>query len=530
MTSEGSPAGLESRNPATGELVGAVVRCDAAALEAAVGDAASVQPAWAELRLSDRARYMRRAAQVTIDAMGELAELIARESGRPRSEATAAELLPTVDALHWIADHGPRLLRDERVRPRQLYLLGKRHRHVRDPLGVVAIVSSPARPWLEPLIQAAVALMCGNGVVLNPAPETPLVGERVARALVRAGVPEGLIAVVHGGSEVAEALAATDGVEKVFLSGDGGTGRRVEAACARRGKDAVLELGGRDPQLVLADARLDEAVAGTLWGAFAGGGQPSGSIERIYVAEERFEDYVEQLVAKACALRVGDPLDPVTELGPLLSPGRAEQVAALVDDALAEGAELRCGGRASGGRLGPAFFAPTVLTGVTPETRIAREPVPGPVVTVSPVADEEEAIARANHSPWALGASVWTRDRARGERVARRLDAGMVWVNDHRYSYGAVESAWGGHGASGRGRVHGDPGFRECVEIKLVATDSGRAPRPWWPPYDASLGRAAEAAARILYGRDEQRWPALRAGARPLGRTGLRALRAALRR
>jgi acyl-CoA reductase-like NAD-dependent aldehyde dehydrogenase len=530
MSFDASPARLESRNPTTGELVDAVVRADAAAIEAAVRDAASIQPAWAELRPSDRARYMRRAAQVTIDAMGELAELIAREAGRPRSEAAAAELLPTVDALHWIADRGPRLLRDERVRPRQLYLLGKRHRHVREPLGVVAVVSSPARPWLEPLIQAAVALMCGNGVVLNPAPETPLVGARVERALVRAGVPEGLVAVVHGDGEVADALAAADGVEKVFLSGDAETGRRVEAACARRGKDAVLELGGKDPQLVLADARLDETVAGTLWGAFAGGGQPSGSIERIYVAEERFEPYVERLVAKARALRVGDPLDAATEIGPLVSPERAEHLAALVEEALAGGTELRCGGRAPVERLGPAFFSPTVLTGVTPGTRIAREPVPGPVVTVTPVADEDEAIARANDSPWALGASIWTRDRVHGERVARRLDAGMVWVNDHRYSYGAVESAWGGRGASGHGRVHGDPGFRECFEIKLVGADSGRAARPWWPPYDASLGRAAEAGARILYGRDEQRWPALRSGARPLARTGLRTLRAALRR
>ena len=526
MTSGQPPATLESHSPATSELLGTVPRADAAAIGTAIADVASVQPAWAAVRPSDRARYMRRAAQVTIDSMEELAELIARESGKARTEASTTELLPTVDALHWIADRGPRLLRDERVRPRQVYLLGKRHRHVREPLGIVGVASAPARPWLEPLVQVAILLMCGNGVVLRPAPETPLVGARVERALVRAGVPEGLVRVVHGGDEVAEELAAADGVAKVFFSGEAAAGRRVEAVCARAGKDVVLELGGDDPQLVLADARLEHAVAGTLWGAFAGGGQPSGSIARVLAARELADPFLERLVAGARSLRLGDPLDPRTDLGPLVSTDRAAHAQELVDEAVAEGAALHCGGRVA--ERG-ALFAPTVLTGVTSTMRIAREPVAAPVVTFAPVASEEEAVALANGSPYALGASVWTLDRSRGERIARRLEAGMVWVNDHRYSYGAVESVWGGRGASGRGRVHGDPGFRECVETKLLAGGGSRLPRPWWPPYEDSLGAAAEAGARLLYGREEQRWPAVRAGAVPLARTAARMLRGSRR-
>jgi len=522
---------LESLNPTTGELVGVVARADAQSVQAAVEGAAAIQPFWAQLPLADRARYMRRAAQVVIDRTGELGELIAREGGRPLAEAQALELLPTVDALHWIADHGPRLLRDERVRARQVWLLGKRHRHVREPLGVIGVISSSRSAWLGPFLQTAIALMAGNGVVLKPAPGAALVGGRVERAFVRAGVPEGLVGVVHGGDEAGQSLAEARGVKKVFFSGSHRAGRRVEVACSRHARGAVLELGGKDPQVVLADARVDRAVAGTLWGAFANAGQSRASIERVYVAREVAERFLEALVRGAGAMRLGDPLAAETEVGPLLSAERFERVREVVDEAVAAGAMLCCGGPTEvDGLERAAFFAPAVLTEVTGAMRVVREPVSGPVACVTPVDSEEEAIALANDSPYGLGASVWTRDRARGERIARRLEAGMVWVNDHRYSHGAAQCAWGGTGSSGAGRFHGEPGFRECVEIKLVASDTARFARPWWPPRARSLPAAAEATARLLYGRDRDRVPALRAGARPLARVGGQALRELVRR
>lgn len=534
MTPPGEPASatLESRSPTTGELLGTVPRADESAVQAAVGDAARTQPFWAALPLADRARYMRRAAQVVIDGMDELATLVAREHGKPVGEAAALELLPMVDSLHWIADHGLGLLRDERVRTRQVYLLGKRHRHVREPLGVVAVICSSSRPWAEPFLQTAIALMCGNGVVIKPAPEAALVGARVEQALSRAGLPDGIVRVAQGGDEVGESLAAAGGVAKVFFTGSQEAGRRVQEACARRGRPAVLELGGKDPQLVLADARLDDAVAGALWGAFSGSGQASAAIERVYVAREVAEPVLERLVRRAKELKLGDPLLPDTDLGPLVSRARAERVAGLVDDAHDRGAELHCGGHVRvEGFEGAPFFAPAVLTGVSADARLSREPVPGPVVSVASFDSEDEAVALANDSPYGLGASVWTRDRARGERIARRLEAGMTWVNDHRYSHSAVQTAWGGSKASGAGRVHGEPGFRECVEIKLVASGAARAARrPWGLPYDRSLRGAAEAAARVLYGRDEDRVSALREGARPLAAVGRRAVRDALRR
>jgi acyl-CoA reductase-like NAD-dependent aldehyde dehydrogenase len=522
---------LESRSPATGALLGSVPRADEATVQAAVDDAAGVQLFWAALPLTDRARYMRRTAQVVIDELGGLAELIAREQGKPRAEAAALELLPTVDALHWIADRGPPLLRGERLRTPQVYLLGKRHRHLRDPLGVVAVVSSSSLPWTGPFLQAAIALMSGNGVVLKPSPETALVGGAVEQVLLRAGVPEGLVRVVHGGTGTGQALAAASGVAKVFFSGTARAGRQVRDTCAQHERACVLELGGKDSQIVLADARVELAVAGGAWAGFANAGQSAASIERAYVAREVAEPFLSGLVRAAGSLRLGDPLAPGTDLGPLVSPARAEEVAELVDEAIAAGATLHCGGRVEvAGLEGAQFFAPAVLSGVTPDMRLAGERAPGPVVAVTPVDSEEEAVALANGSPFGLGASVWTRDRARGERIARRIEAGMTWVNDHRYSHGAVQCAWGGTKASGSGRVHGEPGFRECVDTKLLATDAGRVSRPWWLPYDRSLGQAAEAGARLLYGRDEERLPALREGARPLAQLGRRMVRSALRR
>ena len=534
MTAPPAPpsALLESYSPTTGELLGAVPRADEAAVPAAVADAARTQPVWAALPLADRARYMRRAAQVVIDGMDELAILIAREHGKPVGEAAALELLPMVDSLHWIADHGPRLLRDEPVRTRQIYLLGKRHRHVREPLGVVAVICSSSRPWAEPFLQTAIALMCGNAVVVKPAPEAALVGARVEQALARAGVPEGAVRVVQGGDEVGEALAEADGVAKVFFTGSQDAGRRVQAACSRLARPAVLELGGKDPQLVLADARLDDAVAGTIWAAFSGSGQASAAVERVYVARELHDSFLERLVERTCALRLGDPLALETDIGPLVSAPRGERVRAVLDDAVDRGARLHCGGpTVVEGLESASFLAPAVVTDVPSGARLALEPVPGPVVSVVAFDSEDEAVALANDSPFGLGASVWTRDRGRGERIVRRLEAGMTWINDHRYSHSAVQTAWGGAKGSGAGRVHGEPGFRECVEIKLVASGAARAARrPWGLPYDRSLRGAAEAAARVLYGRDEDRVPALRAGARPLARLGGRMIRGALRR
>jgi acyl-CoA reductase-like NAD-dependent aldehyde dehydrogenase len=521
---------LDSINPATGEFLGSVPVTAPGDVQQVVLEVAKVQPFWAQLTLTDRARYLERAAQVVIDEGDDIRDLIVREQGKPRNEAFSMEVLPTIDALTWIAAEGPQILADEKIPMPQLFLKTKRSAFTYEPLGVIGVVSPWNYPWSIPFGEVALALMAGNGVVLKPASLTPLIGERIARVFARAGVPEGLVRVVHGPG-TGPALVASD-VAKVFFTGSVEVGREVGEQCARRLKGSVLELGGKDAMVVLADADIDHAVAGALWGGFANAGQTCSGIERVYVLREVAEHFIEGVVAGAQRLRVGDPIGWETEIGPMISREQFQLVSELVDDAVHAGATLRCGGPAESppGFEAGSFYSPTVLTGVTHDMRIMREEIFGPVLPIVVVESEEEAVRLANDSDFGLGASVWTVDRAKGERMARELEAGMVWVNDHMFSHGACQCSWGGIKQSGIGRTHSKFGLYECVNIKLRVWESSKLKNPWWHPYDETLGRALRQSATILYGRPSIRAAALKEGLDPLLRLGSRLARDALRR
>jgi succinate-semialdehyde dehydrogenase/glutarate-semialdehyde dehydrogenase len=302
-------------------------------------------------------------------------------------------------------------------------------------------------------------------------------------------------------------------------------------ACAERMKGSVLELGGKDAMIVCADANLPNAISGCLWGGFANAGQTCSGIERVYVEREVADRFIEGVVAGARALRLGDPMDWATEVGPMASREQLETVRALVDDALAAGATRRCGGqRRLDGLPRADFYAPAVLTGVTHEMRIMREEIFGPVVPIVVVDSLEQAVGLANDSEFGLGASVWTMNRAKSERLARRLEAGMVWANDHMYSHGACSCSWGGVKDSGLGRSHSKFGLYECVNVKLLSWEPSRTRDFWWHPYDESVGRGLHAAAQLLYGRDADKPAALRRGLGPLLRLARKSLRDAFRR
>lgn len=522
---------LESFSPTDGNPIGAVPTIGPEQVQAVVDDVAEVQQFWAALPLTERARYMRRAAQVIVDSIDGLAELLTREQGKPINESYAMELLPTADALNWIARSGPKVLGDEKVRL-PLWARQKSARFAYEPLGVVGVISPWNYPWSIPMGEVAMALMCGNGVVLKPASLTPLIGERIREVFEHAGLPEGLVRTVHGGGAVGGALVEAS-TAKIFFTGSVEVGRRVGVQCAERMKGSVLELGGKDPAIVLSDANVSHAVAGVLWGGFANAGQTCSGIERVYVMSDVADRFTEELVRGARALRVGDPADWDVEIGPMVSEEQHDLVAELVDDAVAGGATLRCGGPvpppeaiAGDGAPRPGkWFAPAVLTGVTHDMRIMREEIFGPVIPVITVDSEDEAIALANDSDFGLGASVWTGDRARGDRVARRIEAGSVWVNDHLFSHGACSCAWGGVKDSGIGRSHSKFGFYECVRIKQLVHERGLTRNVWWHPYDSALGGTLKATADVLYGRDSAKLGALRRGLRPTLSRARQALR-----
>jgi acyl-CoA reductase-like NAD-dependent aldehyde dehydrogenase len=529
-TSNGAaPGELESFNPATGERIGSVPTVTPEQVQSIVDDVAGVQPFWAQLSLAERARYLRRTAQVLLDHSDDIAELITREQGKPRIEAYTMEVLPTIDSLHWCADNGPKILAQEPIRYPQLIMKQKKSAFSYEPIGVVGVIAPWNYPWSIPFGEVAIALMAGNGVVLKPASLTPLIGERIQEIFERAGLPEGLLQTVHGGGAVGRALVESS-AGKIFFTGSVEVGRGVGEECARRMKGSVLELGGKDPQIVCADANLTNAISGAVWGGFANAGQTCSGIERTYVVREVADRFIDGVVDKTRALKVGDPTEWDTETGPMVSKEQFDLVCELVDDAIAAGAERLCGGPVEVEGFSGHFIAPTVLTGVTHDMRIMREEIFGPVLPIVTVESEQEAVDLANDSQFGLGASVWTLDREKGERIAHQIQSGMVWINDHSYTHGACQCSWGGVKDSGLGRSHSKFGFYECVNIKLLSWEPSRLRDIWWQPYDEVLGTALRSSLRLLYGHDGQRSKALREGGIPLLRVTGRAIREAFRR
>jgi acyl-CoA reductase-like NAD-dependent aldehyde dehydrogenase len=477
--------GISERSPATGEVLGTVPAASAADVHAAAALGRRVQPLWAAVPVQARARALRRAAQAVLDELDPLALLLARETGRPRTEALVAELLPSVSGLHALADAAPGALGDRWLGRRAVWRPGRRAALVQRPAGVVGLRGGRSSPWAEPLLEVAAALVAGNAVVLVPAAR--LAAERLAAAFARAGIPEELVAVRHGD----DAAAALD------------------ETC-----DAVVEL---DPPpvkgtlLVLAGAPVRQAVAGALWAAFAGGGRHPAAVGRVVVVPALAEPFVAGLADAARALRVGDPADPDTEIGPLPSHAQRDRVEALVAATERDGAERLCGGAVDVPGLSGAFFAPVVLRGVRPDALLLREPPPGPVLAVVEAPDEAAAIALADHD--IRGAvSVWAGDRDRGERIARRLRAELTWVNEHGYAAAAAPVRLARH-----------------VRVRQLASQPPGLRSARWLPYDPTLVRARVTAARLLHGRESERWATLRQGVAPLARTAVRLARDARR-
>lgn len=476
-------AELVSVNPATLEPVGSVRRTSPAELPRIVAAAGAAREQWSAASPGARAAVLRAAARVVRAHADEIAASIVAETAKPRTEAIANELFTAVDRAGWLAKHAPRLLADERIRFSQLHLKTKKAWLVYEPLGVVAAISPWNIPFAIPFAQAATAVAAGNGVVLKPSELTPLTAEWVRRVLEEAGAPAGLVQVVHGEAPVGEALVAEPGIAKVFFTGSVAVGRRVAAAAGARGCPVVLELGGKDPMVVFADANLDRAVEGALFASFLNAGQACVSAERIYVERPVHDEFAQRLERRAAELKLGD------EVGPLISERQRDAVERLSPAVRPE-------------RTG-WFLEPTVVRGGLLDREIF-----GPVVSVEPFDGEDDAVRRANESEFGLAASVWTRDLAKADRVARRLEAGMVWVNDFGYSFGSGQAAWGGVKSSGFGRSSSKHGLYECVQVKYLDSDRGFLTPAWWFPYDERTERALRASLDVLYGEGIERWRA----------------------
>ena len=486
---------LRPLNPATLEPVGSVPVSGPEEVAEAVADARLAAELWVQSSFTERRALLGRVATAVLDHADEIAATVTAETGKPLVESYTAELFVALDNLVWAASNLERVLRPERLRYPQPHLRHKRGWLLYEPLGVVGVISPWNFPFGISFTQAVFALAAGNAVVVKPSELTPLSGAWLERLF-----PNGLVRVIQGGGEVGEALVRAPGTAKVVFTGSGETGRRVASLAGERLRPVTLELGGKDPMVVFEDADLDRAVAGALWGAFANCGQVCSGVERIYVARPLQEAFVEELARRARELRIGRGDELQTELGPLINQEQRGRVEELVEDATSRGAELRLGGRRPDIGLPGWFYEPTILTGVEREARIEREEIFGPVVTVAAFGDEDEAVRLANGSSFGLGASVWTRDLERAQRVGRRLEVGSVWANDVSYSYGTGQASWGGTKESGYGRTHSKHGLYELSRVKFADLDRGRVPVPWWFPYDEGMLEGFRGMVGVLYG------------------------------
>ena len=470
-----------SYNPATGEEIGRARSVSDNDVKASVERGRAAFQAWRATSFAERRAFIMKAREVILAEMDEIARLISDESGKPVAEALSMEIAPVLDLMQYFARKAEKLLRPRRIDIGLYALLGRSSKIVYQPLGVVGIIPAWNYPFSIPLGEAVMALMAGNTVVIKPSELTPFTGLKIGEIFEKAGLPEGVVQIVTGAGSTGAALveAAPD---KIMFTGSVATGKKIAEAAAKNLTSVVLELGGKDAMVVFADANLELAASAAVWGAFCNAGQSCSSVERLYVEESAAEKLTDLIVEKTRKLKVGAGNDVATDIGAMSSERQLKIVADHVASFEKEGASVLTGG---GSR--DLFFEPTVISGATNAMRAMQEETFGPTLPIATFKTEDEAVRLANDSEFGLTASVWTRDLAKGRRVAEKIEAGTVCVNEVLYTHGIGQTPWGGFKNSGRGRTHGLEGLMELVQPQHIHVNKILIlPNAWWMPYGAN--------------------------------------------
>ena len=465
---------IECRNPATLEKLGDVPSFDRAAVVERVARARRAQVRWGRASFRERARVLQRLLDYIVAHQEEICRLCARDSGKTMVDAMMGEIFPVCEKLRYTIAHGERDLAPEKRESGVLM-----HKAVRveyEPLGVIGVLCPWNFPFHNIFCPVIPALMAGNGVVVKVSEWTSWSAADFQHifdeVLTAAGYDKDLVQVITGAGETGSALV-TSGVDKIFFTGSPGNGKKVMAAAAETLTPVVLELGGKDPIIICDDADLDQAAGTAMLGVFTACGQMCVAAERLYVFDGIYDAFVRKVTEAASKLRQGPPTRDAGgefDVGAMTMPRQLEIIGRQVDDAVAKGARAVVGGKRNDSLRGQ-FFQPTVLVDVTHDMAIAKEETFGPVMTIIRVRDEEEAVRLANDCAYGLGSSVFTKDAARGERIAKQISAGMTVVNDYGLAYMMQSAPFGGVGISGFGRINGREGLRECCNVKTVVTD-----------------------------------------------------------
>ncbi len=495
---------IEVENPATGQIVGKVPDLGRAAVAEMARRGRDAQPEWEAYGFEGRARILRRAQKWVIDNADRVIATIVSETGKTFEDAEFAEIAYAAQAFGFWAKHAPEYLADERIKSEQLLVKGKKLINRYRPLGLIGVIG----PWNYPLTNSfgdcIPALAAGNSVILKPSEVTPLTSLLLVEGLRECGLPGDVLQIATGRGETGAALI--EEVDMIMFTGSTATGRKVAEAAARRLIPASLELGGKDPMIVLSDADLERAANFATYYAMQNAGQTCISIERVYVEEPIYDEFVARVTDKVRALRVGAPSDfGSVEVGAITFPPQLEKIEAHVADAVDRGARVLAGGHAVKSGAG-MFYEPTVLVDVDHTMQIMSDETFGPALPIMKVADAEEAVRLANDSPYGLGASVFTRDTERGEQIARRLETGAANVNDALINYTVLELPMGGAKASGLGSRHGAAGIRKyCSQQGIVVTPKLALKREVHMfPYRRRTSRMLARLFKFMYGRGER--------------------------
>jgi len=500
----GANPDISVENPATGKIVASVPDLDADAVAALAKRARAAQPGWEAIGFESRGRILRRAQKWLIDNSERVIDTIVSETGKTYEDAEFAEIAYAANAFGFWAKEAPKYLADERIKSASIMLKGKKLILRYRPLGLIGVIG----PWNYPLTNSfgdcIPALAAGNSVILKPSEVTPLTSMLLAEGLRECGMPDGVFQVATGRGGTGAAL--TEQVDMIMFTGSTRTGKMVAEAAAKRLIPCSLELGGKDPMIVLSDADLERAANVAVYYAMQNAGQTCISIERVYVEAPVYDEFVGKVTEKVRALRVGQPKGPGTvDVGAITFPPQLDTIKEHVADAVDKGARVLTGGNAVEGVDG-RFFQPTVLVDVDHTMKAMTEETFGPTLPIMKVEDEEEAVRLANSSPYGLGASVFTRDTERGEAIARRLEAGAANVNDALVNYTALELPMGGAKASGLGSRHAAGGIRKyCSQQAIVVTPKLAMKRevhmfPYKPRTTRMIGRVFG----LMYGRGKR--------------------------
>lgn len=488
---------IQSFAPATGELVGEAPNTTADEVRAVVARARRAQEGWAALPVEERAERVMRFRDALVDRAEEVVDLLVRECGKPRHEALLHEVMPVADLITYYAKEAPRILAPREI---PLHLMKHKKSFVHSmPRGVVGVISPWNFPLMLPLRDVVTAVIAGNAAVLKPSEVTPMIALKAKEIWDSAGLPEDVFQVVTGYGPTGAALIDA-GIQFMVFTGGVATGKRVAAACGERLIPCVMELGGKAPLIACADADLERTARAVVFGGFANAGQVCISVERVYAHESIHDKLLDRVVELTGELRQGDPMKDFVDVGAIIFPQQIDIAEKHIADAVGKGATVRAGGRR---RSGPGqFFEPTVIAGCDHGMTVMREEIFGPIVPFMRVASEDEAVRLANESHLGLNAYVFTQDRDRGHRIAERVQAGSVLVNDVLLNGGMSEAPFGGVKQSGFGRALGDDALREMCDVKHINIDrfSLGANDPVWFPYTEKSYGWFKKGLRALFG------------------------------